>query len=95
MPSLTMAQQQRLTAARWRANLTTSTLTEVAARFSLAVDAAPGDALQQCLLAIGVLLSDAAEEHRTRGHCLACHPGEACPLVGVADAFMPEGPVTV
>lgn len=93
MPSLTKAQERQLVAARLRATHTRWSLTEVAARFALAADTAPGRELEAVLDAVAVLLGDAAREHATKGHCLACNPGCDCPLVSVTDAFLPEGTV--
>lgn len=94
MPSLTNAQAWRLDQAVRRAALTTRTLTEVAARFAIAAGAAPSRELEAVFDSVAVLLGEAAAQHHTEGSCLGCNPGEDCPLVGVADAFLPEGMVT-
>lgn len=77
MPSLNRAQEQKLATARRRATYTQKALTEVSARFALAADAAPGD-LVTVFDALAVLISESAEDHRTRGHCAACRSGEDC-----------------
>lgn len=95
MPSPSPSQQRQLAAARRRATLTVKSLTEVAARFALAADIAPSQALTVVFDAVAVLISEAAEDHRTRGHCAACRASESCPMLKTADAFLPEGWVTV
>lgn len=94
MPSLTAVQAWRLDEAVRRAALATRSLTEVAARFAIAAGAAPSRELEAVLDSVTALLGEAAAQHLTKGSCLACTPGESCPLVGVADAFLPEGMVT-